>query len=70
MSVSTGQARLKEAEKDLLAHWQEVCQFWHDDNSRHFHDDDLAPLIVRIRAAQNAMMHMESVLNTIRRDCQ
>ena len=70
MSVSSGHAKLQRASKDLLARWNGTRLFWRDDVSRKFDQNHLTPLLKKLRAAQEAMSHMDAILNQVRRDCE
>ena len=69
MSVNAGHARLREASKDLLVHWNDIRAVWRDENSQRFEEAWVEPLLSSIRTARIAMEHMETVLQRIRRDC-
>lgn len=70
MSMSASVGKLKQAEKDLRIRWGEVKTAWQDDNSRHFQEDRIEPLLARLRAVELAMTHMASVLQQARHDCE
>ncbi len=69
MSVSTGQAKLKEAGKELAARWAEARGYWHDDVARRFETEFVEPLLAALRDAQEAMSRMDAVVEQVRRDC-
>ena len=69
MSMNSAHARLKRAEKDLVAHWAATRQCWRDENARKFAEERIEPLLARARAAHDAMVHLETILNTLRHDC-
>jgi hypothetical protein len=69
MSVRTGQAKLARATKTLLASWQETKESWRDENSRIFEEEVLIPMQLEIRRIDQAMTHLDAVLNRIRIDC-
>lgn len=69
MSVSAGHAKLKRAGKDLLASWHAAEALWRDENSRRFQEDYVGPFLAKLRMTQEAMGHLELVLNQIRQDC-
>ncbi len=70
MSMNSAHNRLKRAERDLLLRWETVRQVWRDEKAHQFVEDRLEPLIKQTRAAHDALVHLENVLNTIRRDCE
>ena len=69
MSVHAGQVRIKRAATRLVAQWQESRSLWRDDVAQRFEDEQLAPLLSKIRAADAALSHMTRVLEKVRRDC-
>ena len=69
MSVGTGHAKLKRAGRELLAEWDLVSRTWRDEVGRRFEKEHLEPILARIRAAGEAMGHMDGVINSVRRDC-
>ncbi len=69
MSMNAAHARLKQAEKDLLAHWETTRMYWHDENARRFAKDHLEPLLARAKAAHDAMVQLETILITLRHEC-
>ena len=70
MSINSAHNRLKHAQKELVIRWETVQQQWHDENARHFGQQFLLPLLERVRAAHDAMVHLESVLTQVRQDCE
>lgn len=70
MSVTAGLGKLKEAAKDLRAQWNEVKGCWQDENTRHFQENHIEPLLARLRMVELAMGHIASVLQQARRDCE
>jgi hypothetical protein len=69
MSVRTGQAKLSNAAKALFAGWQQTKENWRDENSRMFEEEFLKPLQAEMRQVDQAMTHLDAVLNRIRGDC-
>ncbi len=70
MSVSAGLGKLKRAAKDLRAAWNEVRGDWQDENSRHFEETYVAPLLARARTAELTMAQMASVVQQAHQDCE
>ena len=70
MSMNSAHSRLKRAQKDLLNRWDATRQCWHDENARHFAEEHLEPLMDRVTAAHDAMVHLESILAALRHDCE
>ena len=70
MSMNSAHNRLKRAERDLLMHWERVRQLWQDEKAQQFFNERLDPLIKQARTAHDALVHLESVLTNIRRDCE
>lgn len=69
MSMQTAHARIKQAERDLLARWETTLMSWQDDNARRFATEQLEPLLAKARVAREAMIHLENILSTLRHDC-
>lgn len=69
MSVESGKAKIKQSAKDLTVRWREVEVVWRDERARTFERQFIAPLLGKLRAAEEAMDHVDSVLNHVRRDC-
>ena len=70
MSTNAGLGKLKQATKDLRAQWSETHAAWHDENSRHFEERYLIPLLARVRTVELALSHMAAVLQEVRHDCE
>lgn len=70
MSMNSAHNRLKRAEKDFRIQWEQARQAWQDDVARKYAEDFLEPLLTRVRAAHDAMIHLESVLIKLRHDCE
>ena len=70
MSVNAGLQKLKRAGKDLRTQWNEVKGTWHDENSRRFEEQHLAPLLARLRTVELTMGHMATILQEARHDCE
>jgi hypothetical protein len=70
MSVIAGLGRLKQSGKDLRVAWQAVQAAWQDENCRHFQESHMEPLLARLRAVEQAMAHMASILQQARHDCE
>lgn len=70
MSMNSAHNRLKRAERDLMLRWETTRQYWRDENAREFAERFLEPLMARSRAAHDALVHLEAVLNKLRRDCE
>jgi hypothetical protein len=69
MSVYAGQAKIKKVSKDLRARWHETRSLWRDEVSRSFEEKHLEPLLIKLHKAEEALLHMDAVLNHLRRDC-
>lgn len=70
MSFKSSQAKITQATKDLLACWGQTTEVWRDDKGRQFEEHYLLPLQSDIRTMVIAMERMDSLLETVRRDCQ
>ena len=70
MSVYAGQAKIKEASKELRVRWNNTKSLWRDEVSRQFEEKHLDPLLLKLRKAEEALSHMDAVLNQLRRDCR
>lgn len=70
MSTNAGVGKLRQAAKDLRTVWEETRTVWHDDNSRHFEEKIIVPLLAHVRQVEQALMHMGAVLQDMRRDCE
>ena len=70
MRVSTGHGTLRRARKELLARWSETKLAWRDENRAQFEAQFLKPLLARLRTAERAIAHMDSVLARIHEDCE
>ena len=69
MSVTVGRAKLNNAYKDLLMHWEEAKDAWMDVRAKQFERDYLDPLAPQVRAALGAMERLNAVLGQCERDC-
>jgi len=69
LSLSTGQAKLKEAGRELAARWGETRGCWHDEVARRFETEFVEPLLAALRDAQEAMSRMDAVVEQVRHDC-
>lgn len=69
MSVSSGQAKVNRALKDLLERWDDTEPVWRDVMRGKFEEKHVAPLKPQVRAADSAMTNMATLLHQIRRDC-
>ena len=69
MSMHSAYARLKRAEKELIIRWELTQSAWQDENARKFAKDRLDPLLDRVHAAHEAMVHLETILTTVRHEC-
>jgi|WetSurMetagenome_2_1015567.scaffolds.fasta_scaffold582432_1 hypothetical protein len=69
MSVGTGQAKLAREAKALFVSWLQTKESWRDENSRVFEEEVLVPLQLELRKIDQAMTHLDAVLNRVRGDC-
>ncbi len=69
MSVKGGQAKLKQAQKDLLAAWNRVRESWQDDNRRQMEKNLIEPMVRDMHAVQLAMEQMGLLLTRIHSEC-
>lgn len=70
MSMNSAHNRLQRSKKDFLAQWDQVRQSWRDEVAREYGEQFLEPLLARVQAAHEAMVHLETVLTVMRRDCE
>lgn len=70
MSMNSAHNRLKRSERDLLTRWDLTRQYWQDEKAREFAEKHLEPLLQRTRAAHDALVSLETVLNVLRHDCE
>ena len=70
MSVYAGRAKIKNASKELRIRWNETRSLWQDEVGRAFEERHLDPLLSKLRKAEEAMLHMDEMLNQLRRDCK
>ncbi|MHC4443249.1 MAG: hypothetical protein ACYTF1_09390 [Planctomycetota bacterium] len=70
MSVYAGRVKIKDASKALRARWNSTKGLWRDEVSRNFEEKHLDPLLKKLRNAEEALSHMDEVLNQLRRDCR
>ena len=70
MSVAVGQARLKDAHRQLMAKWQRVREVWDDAAARRFEAEFLEALPTKVAAVMGAMSRAGEVVNQTRRECQ
>ena len=70
MSVYAGRVKIKDASKTLRARWNSTKSLWRDEVSRKFEEKQLDPLLLKLRKAEEALSHMDGVLNRLRRDCR
>ena len=67
--AASGLGKLMQAAKDLRAQWELARSGWHDENSRHFEEQCVVPLLDRLRRVEMTLAHMGAVLQELRRDC-
>jgi hypothetical protein len=70
MSMNSAHNRLKRAERDLIVKWDATRQYWHDEKAREFAEHHLEPLLSRARAAHDALVNFETILNVLRHECE
>ncbi len=69
MSTIESRAKMIQAAKKLMADWEQAQEVWRDDNCRQFDKKYMAPLQASIRAAAMAMERMETILDSVQKDC-
>jgi len=67
--AASGLGKLMQAAKTLRAQWEEARGAWHDENSRRFEEDCVAPLLDNLRRVELTLAHMGAVLQELHRDC-
>lgn len=70
MSVATGQAKLKQAARDLAARWAETRAVWRDENARLFEERFIEPLLKQTRETEETFGYIETVLHRLREECR
>lgn len=70
MSVTAGIGKLRDSTKALRQQWIEVQTSWRDENARQFYENNLEPLLTRIRSMELAMAQMATTIQQARRDCE
>lgn len=69
MDLTSGQARLNKAYKNLRIRWDHARQSWKDANASAFERDHIDSLDPKVRAALSAMERLGSMLNQMEREC-
>lgn len=70
MSVSAAHAKLKKASKDLVSRWTQTRLAWQDEVSAQYEERHLAPVLSRLRTAEQAMARMDALLAQLHKDCE
>ena len=70
MSVTVGQAKLKDAQKKLAVKWQSARNVWRDQAAERFGNDFIETVPPAVNSAMNAMTRLADLLATTKRDCQ
>ncbi len=70
MGLSVGKSKLDNAMRELMAAWQKAGEHWDDGMRADFHDQHLAPLHPRVKAAVDAMDKMATITDRARAACR
>jgi hypothetical protein len=70
MSVIAGIGKLRNSAKQLRQQWSEVQSSWHDENARLFYENQIEPLLARVRAVELAMSQIAATAQKARHDCE
>jgi hypothetical protein len=70
MSMNVGQARLRDALKQLKLRYERAQLDWDDSARREFEQQFLAPLEGQVIAAMNAMGRLSEVCSAAKRECE
>jgi len=68
--LHTGIAKLIQATETLQETWAETKVYWHDDNSRHFEENHLEPIVPQVKLAVDAISRLADVLAQAQRECE
>lgn len=69
MKLTTGRTKLAKAYKVLCQRWDQVRPGWHDEVSRQFADDFLAPLQQQTQATLRGIDRLSEILEEVYKDC-
>jgi hypothetical protein len=69
MSAGVGQARLRDAVKQLKARWARAREHWDDAAAEAFEREFIEPLDARVLATINAMAKFGEALASAKREC-
>ena len=67
--AAAGLGKLRDASKDLRTQWEEARSAWHDETSRRFGEQCVAPLLAQLHRVELTLAHMGAVLQEMHRDC-
>lgn len=70
MSMNVGQARLRDALKNLKLRYERAKLDWDDSARREFERQFIAPLDAQVLTAMNAMARLNEVSSAAERDCE
>ena len=70
MDLSTGQARMSKALKNLRLKWEHARESWRDANAAAFEREHVDALEPKVMAAISAMERLGSVLHQMERECE
>lgn len=68
-NYSSGATQLNDAAENLEIAWHRVKEDWHDDNSLHFEENYLLPILQEIKIAVQSIQTFSNVLHQAERTC-
>ena len=68
--LTTPAARIRHAFENLEAAWQQSSDAWDDPVSRRFGEQQLEPMIPKVKIALDAISRMHQLLTEVQRDCE
>ncbi|MBA4028597.1 MAG: hypothetical protein C0475_05600 [Planctomyces sp.] len=68
--MNSGQAKLKDAHKALMAQWERSLEGWDDQRRADFHGRYIEELDARLRAAMGAIGRLSEAFAQARRECE
>jgi hypothetical protein len=69
MSLNTSYNKLRRADKDFFAIWDQIRTQWRDDNARQFEETYITLLQHELKDVKTAFEHMGPILQQLRNEC-
>jgi hypothetical protein len=68
--LATPAARIRHAFENLEVAWQQATDSWDDAVSKRFGEQQLEPMIPKVKIALDAIGRMHQLLTEVQRDCE